>query len=204
MARAFSYIVKRDYGFAPNPFYGVLTLATCKPKIRKSASVGDFIIGNATIADEQKLIFMAKVSEIVTFDTYWTDGRFQKKKPVMNGSLKKLYGDNIYHLDTTGEWLQENSHHTHADGSVNLDNLNRDTGSTDHVLICEEFFYFGKSMFNVPDDFAVCIHSGIGHHCPNYTDAQKLWNYLKGIYPDGGKIDQPKLFKHFERYDGKS
>ncbi|MFH1865797.1 MAG: hypothetical protein ABIK85_07930, partial [Candidatus Eisenbacteria bacterium] len=38
--RLFSYIVARDYGFAPNPFCGVCTLATCKPKIRESASVG--------------------------------------------------------------------------------------------------------------------------------------------------------------------
>ncbi|WP_195439561.1 Nmad2 family putative nucleotide modification protein [Parabacteroides goldsteinii] len=204
MARAFSYIVKRDYGFAPNPFYGVLTLATCKPKIRKSANVGDFIIGNATAADGHKLIFMAKVSEIMTFDTYWTTDRFQQKKPVMNGSLKKLYGDNIYHHDKKGNWFQDNSHHTHADGSVNKDNLNRDTTSTDHVLICEEFFYLGKSMSQVPKEYAVCIHKGRGHHCPNYADAQKLWDYLKAQYPSGGKIDQPKLFEHFERYDGKS
>ena len=35
----------RDYGFAPNPFFGFCTLANCKPKIRKSANVGDWIIG---------------------------------------------------------------------------------------------------------------------------------------------------------------
>ena len=202
MARVFSYIVKRDYGFAPNPFYGTLTLATCKPKIRKLADVGDFLIGNATASEGNKLIFMAKISEVMTFDTYWTSPRFQPKKPVMNGSLKKLYGDNIYHHDQNGNWLQENSHHSLADGSVNMENLNRDTSTTDRVLICENFFYLGKSMFHVPKEFTSCIHKWIGHHCPDLSVAQKLWNYLKTRYPDGGKIDQPKLFEHFKRYDG--
>src|SRR5712671_5339411 len=33
--RLYSYVVARDFGFAPNPFFGVCTLATCKPDIRK-------------------------------------------------------------------------------------------------------------------------------------------------------------------------
>ena len=92
MGRAFSYVVKRDYGFAPNPFYGVLTLATCKPNIRKSADVGDFIIGNADNSHDNKLIYMAKVSKVMTFDQYWNDKFFECKRPVMNGSLKKNMG----------------------------------------------------------------------------------------------------------------
>ena len=80
MKKAFSYVVARDYGFAPNPFYGVLTLATCKPIIRNNAQVNDFIIGNATAANDNKLIFMAKVTEVTTFDDYWLDPRFQCKK----------------------------------------------------------------------------------------------------------------------------
>ena len=94
MPKAYSYIVARDYGFAPNPFYGVLTLATCKPGIRKTASVGDLIIGCSDKAHGNKLIYVAQVSEVLTFDQYWNELRFAKKKPVMNGSFKKLYGDN--------------------------------------------------------------------------------------------------------------
>ncbi|WP_225761747.1 hypothetical protein [Acinetobacter sp. Marseille-P8610] len=33
--KIFSYVVSRDFGFAPNPFFNFCTLATCKPKIRK-------------------------------------------------------------------------------------------------------------------------------------------------------------------------
>ena len=39
------YVVDRDFGFAPNPFHGYCTLATCKPKIRNGASIGNWIMG---------------------------------------------------------------------------------------------------------------------------------------------------------------
>lgn len=204
MARAFSYIVRRDYGFAPNPFYGILTLATCKQRIRKAANIDDFIIGNAGSKHGNKLIYMAKVSEVLSFDQYWNDSRFACKRPVMNGSLKKLYGDNIYHHGADGRWIQEDSHHANNDGTVNSHNLNRDTKTTDRVLICNEFVYLGKSMFRLPSEFGSCIHKGINHHCPKYDDAQKLWFYLKRRYPEGGKIDQPNQFLGFKRYDGVS
>ena len=204
MPQAFSYIVARDYGFAPNPFYGVLTLATCKPGIRRKASVGDFIIGCSNKASGNKLIYMAKVSEILTFDQYWNDPRFAKKKPVMNGSLKKLYGDNIYHHDDAGNWMQEDSHHTNDDGTINQYNLTRDTGHTDRVLICNEFVFLGKSMFNIPAEYGSCIYRGRNYHYPAYNDAKNLWDYLLAQYPGGGKIDQPNQFNHFERYDGVS
>jgi hypothetical protein len=34
--RLFTYKMTHDSGFAPNPFYDILTLATCKPGIRKT------------------------------------------------------------------------------------------------------------------------------------------------------------------------
>lgn len=43
--KLYSYVVARDFGFAPNPFHGYCTLATCKPDIRATASVGDWVIG---------------------------------------------------------------------------------------------------------------------------------------------------------------
>ena len=40
----YSYVITRDYGFAPNPFGGICTLATCKPGIRNHATVGDWVV----------------------------------------------------------------------------------------------------------------------------------------------------------------
>lgn len=41
----YAYAITRDFGFAPNPFHGVCTLATCKPRIRASANIDDWILG---------------------------------------------------------------------------------------------------------------------------------------------------------------
>lgn len=202
MARGFSYIITRDFGFAPNPFYGVLTLATCKPKIRKTAQIGDYLIGNSNKANGNKLIYMAKVDEISTFDQYWVDMRFQCKKATMNGSFKTLYGDNIYHHE--GEkWIQANSHHSLENGMENYANLEKDTGITDQVLICRDFFYLGQSMVDIADQFPNCVHWYIGHHEVTETDCIDLWKYMEANYPERGLIDVPNLFRSFTRYNGK-
>jgi hypothetical protein len=49
MARIYSYVVRYDSGFAPNPFYGYCTLATCKPDIRRGAEVGDLVAAATTV-----------------------------------------------------------------------------------------------------------------------------------------------------------
>ena len=144
----FTYPITRDYGFAPNPFHGYCTLATCKPHIRKKAKIGDWIMGVAG-ANLKKIkhqcIFLMKVSEKLTFEEYWNDGRFLIKRPSRNGSLVKMLGDNIYHRDKGGSWIQEDSHHSNKDGSINQTNLLRDTGSCENVLISNFFFYFGEN-----------------------------------------------------------
>ncbi len=63
--RLFSYIVARDYGFAPNPFYGFCTLATCKPRIRATANVGDWVIGTGSTKYglNGHIVFVMQVAE---------------------------------------------------------------------------------------------------------------------------------------------
>ena len=78
-SQLFIYVIARDYGFAPNPFHGVCTLATCKPGIRKSAMVGDWILGvggkNLGSA-HRKCILLMKVTDKLAFQDYWEDARF--------------------------------------------------------------------------------------------------------------------------------
>jgi hypothetical protein len=68
--RLYSYKVARDFGFAPNPFYGLCTLATCKPNIRKAAQVGDWVVGTGSKPNrlEGRLVFAMEVSETLAFD----------------------------------------------------------------------------------------------------------------------------------------
>jgi hypothetical protein len=162
-----SYVVARDYGFAPNPFYGYCTLCTCKPVIRRTAKIGDWVVGTASRSKlkDGHLIYAMRVSEAMTYDKYWADERFQNKKPNLAGSLKQAFGDNIYHHMPQG-WHQENSHHSHADGTANIRNINNDT-KTNRVLISEEYVYYGANAPKIPNKFrnynGVDICAGRGH-----------------------------------------
>jgi Nucleotide modification associated domain 2 len=151
----FAYRVVYDIGFAPNPFFGTCTLATCKPRIRRAAHIGDWVVGLGSIAQKQdgKLIYALRVSEKLTFDEYWTDPRFQRKKPNRNGSLKQRYGDNVYHREfAEGPWIQEDCRHSLDDGSPNTDHVVRDTGAP-VVLIANEFCYYGSAAPQIPKRF---------------------------------------------------
>ena len=153
----YSYKLDHDYGLAPNPFGEYCTLAVCKGKIRsnKNLSVKDWIIGTGSksLSAEHKLIYVMQVDEIITFDEYWEDERFQYKKPVLNGSLVQIHGDNIYHKDKkTGEWIQENSAHSGKDGCLNQEHLEADTKGK-NVLISEHFFYLGNKAASIPVAF---------------------------------------------------
>lgn len=152
--KLYSYVVARDYGFAPNPFFGICTLATCKPKIRKSALAGDWVVGTGGKVNygySGRLIFAMKVNEIVDFNTYWENPRFFLKRPNLTGSLQVLYGDNIYH-HVGKRWIQTDSHHSMENGRLNKDNLDRDT-SVDRLLIARKFVYWGRSAPLIPKKF---------------------------------------------------
>jgi len=150
--RLYSYVVARDFGFAPNPFHGFCTLATCKPTIRVRAAGGDWVVGTGSAPHALRgyLVYAMRVSEVITFDSYWRDPRFGQKKPNLHGSKKQAFGDNIYHRATQhGPWVQSDSHHSLGNGAVNSRNLADDT-KTPNVLVSTDFAYFRGSGPAIP------------------------------------------------------
>ncbi|WP_291445525.1 hypothetical protein [Desulfovibrio sp.] len=200
----YSYVIPRDYGFAPNPFGGICTLATCKPGIRNMAHVEDWVIGcgSKKFNLQNRIVFAMRITEIMTYDEYWADQRFQHKKPTMDSSLKRMYGDNIYHKENS-TWYQMNSHHSNDDGSINLSNLHRDTKS-DRVLLSEEFYYFGKSAYKLSSKrlSSTVTYSGRGYKKVDDISLNNLSKILRENFSIG-IIDFPILFKNFKRYNGK-
>ena len=199
----YSYVVSRDFGFAPNPFYGFCTLATCKPNIRKKAEIGDWIFGiSPSIKNEgNNLVYAMKISKKINYNEYWESEEYQSKKPVMNGSLKQMYGDNIYYKNPKdGIWFQENSHHSFKNGSINNKNLVRDTKGK-NVLISEDFYYFGGDSIEIPFSLKKEFSIGIGHKKVKEKAAIKVIDWLKDNFEIGYQAD-PKLFKNFDRYKG--
>jgi hypothetical protein len=169
--KVYSYVVARDFGFAPNPFHGYCTLATCKPDIRERASIGDLIVGTRKAPFGSHVIFFMFVTEILSFQEYWNDNRFRAKQPNFNSSIKNAFGDNIYHLDEHGHWIQEDSHHTFEDGTVCEKNLRTDTKSN-RVLISNDFAYWGSSSPSLPENLQALARGGRGYKV-NFADEFK-------------------------------
>lgn len=187
MARIYSYVVRYDSGFAPNPFYGYCTLATCKPDIRRVAQVGHWIVGSAsddrTIKRGGHLVYAMRVAEAMSFDDYNLDARFRFKKPFRRGSRKQSCGDNIYfRKGPDSPWCQRDSFHSLKDGTPHPGHVARDTG-VNRMLISDDFVYFGGTGPTFPDDLRdskgrpIC-KSGIGE----------------------SRFDDPMLVNKFERW----
>lgn len=183
MAKVYMYVVARDFGFAPNPFHGVCTLATCKPIIRRTAQVGDWIIGmgGSKLKATRRCIYAMRVTDALTFDEYWEAPEYRCKRPVRNGSRKTIVGDNIYYrVGGMGDWQQEDSHHSQPDGTLDPLNTAHDT-RTNRVLISRNFYYFGNSAPLVPLDIlrGINFRNAIGHRVFSFSDAQPLLSWLE-------------------------
>jgi hypothetical protein len=194
------YKMTYDTGFAPNPYHGVLTLATCKPVIRRCAKVGDWIAGwtaNRVFdkdenpicfnGEEQKLIYLARITKIISLVEYWN--AYPQKRPniIESGNetskrgcggshepkVKSDHGDNIYRMGKNGK-LEQVYTYDHKDTEYE-----RDT-SGKNALICEEFYYFGvnnaveikKEIF----DYIVPRYKKI-----DLNDCQKFIEYVRGL-----------------------
>lgn len=202
----FRYKLEHDFGFAPNPFHGYLTLAACKGQIRGNPHLqqGDWIVGLGSIAmgNEGHIIYAMMVEEILTFDEYWADRRFICKKPVLNGSLVMMYGDNVYHHDPeSGSYVQEPCAHSNEDGSVNDRHLRQDTKCI-NVLISRLFYYFGNQCPILPKRFMY-----ISADCRDYQykdisgknrKINAFVNWLKKTYRQGIH-GEPCNWKKFKR-----
>ena len=150
----YSYVVAYDSGFAPNPFNGFCTLATCKPEIRKRANIGDWVIGTGSNRQGVRrggfLVYAMRVDEALSFEKYWDDPRFLKKRPNLVGSYRMACGDNIYSPKPDGSgWNQLNSYHSQNNGSPYQKHINRDT-SVNRVLVSKDFVYFGAEGPKIP------------------------------------------------------
>jgi hypothetical protein len=104
MTRLFSYRIKFDAGSAPNPYWGLCTLAICKPVIRKVATVEDWVVGTgsavAPVGDiSDKVVDAMRVTGKKTMQEYdeFTQTELPKKIPLVTSKdPRRRAGDSIY------------------------------------------------------------------------------------------------------------
>lgn len=136
-----SYVMTSDTGFAPNVTGGYCTLATCKPRIRRNADVGEWVLGTPSKSEgQEQLTYLTRVDDAMSYDEYYRDGRFEMKKPKNDPD-----GDNIYY-EEEGLIVQDENAGYHTD----QENRKRDL-KANRVLIGETFWYFGGDGPPIPE-----------------------------------------------------
>lgn len=159
--RIYTYILEHDTGFAPNPFHGWCTLAGCKPVIRKTAKVGDWIVGITPHDDGNRVAYAMTVAEALSFPQYWKDSRFKaKRQREKSHSRVKRRGDNI------------NPSRKHD-------------LSGKQVLVARRFCYQGAEAFEFPSHLAAFATPGRFYRV-KFTDTEraKLLAFLEAL-PQG-------------------
>lgn len=192
--KLYSYIVTIDHGLAPNPFWGYCTLAACTPNhMGIKAQKDDWIIGTSPKSQGNKLVYAMKISEILSFETYYADVRFEKKKPVVEGSWRERVGDNMYYKDQQGKWIQ---HRTIQHRSAEL--IKQDL-KYHVVFIAEYFYYFGDKEITIPIEFQELIRKTQGYKCNHEPGLVKRFlNWLEVSF-DPGVLGNPKDNKDYQK-----
>ena len=170
MTRLFTYKMTVDDGTAPNPLGSVCTLAICKPQIRKSAEVGDWVVGfgSKAMKTEGKILCAMKISLKLTFEQY--NLYCQKLCRVKLPNINK-YGDCIYYKEN-GEYKQRvNNAHT-------KECMERDLGGK-YVLLADEFYYFGKNCLTLPKYLKKIIPKQQAYHSKKNKDY--IYDFKKWI-----------------------
>jgi hypothetical protein len=211
MSKFISYKMTHDTGFAPNPFNGHLTLATCKPTIRRTKACGDWVAGFAskTLADASAragvkipiggLLYLMNVGEVMKLQDYFNDSRFEQKKPIKgSGNLIEQCGDNIYDTDGFGGYRQlANDSH-----DASLGTINHDTGGV-NVLIADTFYYFGRNCF-IPkggwESIGITLSKGRTFYCSE-ADLQNIRHFLLQNGYEPGIHGKPCLWDDKENVD---
>jgi hypothetical protein len=139
------------------------TLAICKPKIRRTARVDDWIVGlgsaNSPIGNISNFVVYAmKVTKVLSmeeYDTYCRENLPEKIPDLANKDFRRRVGDCIYDFNRATKPGLLNSVHTEENRQTDLGGLN--------VLLSEHFHYFGDNPVPLPDQLFPIVHRTPSH-----------------------------------------
>jgi len=176
-----------DSGLAPNPFGRWCTIAVCTPNhCNAKLDKGDWILGHSGISNGYQLIYAMEITEeIMNFNDYYNDNRFQYKKPVLGGKWWQITGDNIYYQDKNGRY-------TFDINAFHEDKFEKDT-KYPKVFISNNFYYFGEnSIEKFPKNFPHLIHKGRKFtYLEDEESIERFISWLKKNYTKGRNGNRP-------------
>jgi hypothetical protein len=166
--KVFTYVQVNDGGSAPNYDPPALTLAVCKPLIRRTAQRGDLVLafaGRRLGLDPHGVRWAGVVAEKLTFAEYWADSRFAGKKPDESKNP-----DNFYR--PTADGLEQVPNVTHGPNAKQTD-----TGGQ-YVLVFGICWRFGEAAPVIPQRFGLRMTTGRRGHRVADLQAQE-WRALR-------------------------
>ncbi len=185
--RLFTYKLKHDTGFAPNPFHGVCTLATCKPLIRRHKMVGDWIAGftstklNGDAVGFERLVYLMRVNEKIALAEYHSDPRFASKIPRPDsGRCAETVGDNIYSFQ--GGVFVQLPNRSHGVGHMAQDL------SGDNALVASTFAYFGSEPLVIPEEARPRVPKGQAGHGVRTEDPARARLFVDFVMAHGSGV----------------
>lgn len=152
----FSYVVRSDTGFAPNPYGGVCTLVTCKPHIRKcnELELGDWIVGLASLSvkyfnDHPRVVYAMKVTEIMPLKEY---DRHCKKHLKIKIPIKTLKGQEKKYEESVGDCIYDysNCEKPKLRQSLHSEKNRKNDLAGENALLSRHFYYFGTKAVKLP------------------------------------------------------
>lgn len=170
MSRIFRYILQTDNGMAPSIDDGIVSLATCKPGIRKSARVGDWVIGFRPGSAVRGLVVWAGLVESVL-----GVGDYERR---FSSSRRNGRSDAIYREVGDGEFERLFPCY-HPDNKQ----FQKDTGSPVLLFDPGSTWYFGRKPRLIPDDLLHLAAEYQGHRVNKRKagDLEALQTWLHGI-----------------------
>lgn len=132
METFYFYKMTTDSGGAPCVDNGLLSLAICKPILRRMACEGNIILGFGGKKLEEKLIYVAKISKIVVDGDYYRDNTVYSNR---QDCIYCWHGDELVFKEDSKFHGQ-----SHRNDDVGLAGQHKKHAN---VILAEEFVYFG-------------------------------------------------------------
>jgi hypothetical protein len=193
--KLYTYCLRYDGGAAPNPFWGTCTLVICKPAIRRTAQISDWVVGlgsiNSPIGDiSHHLIYAMRVTEKLTMKEYdqYCKTSLPKKIPNQESPDYRIKnGDCIYDYGT-GKYpkmrpaVHNECHRVHDLGGQ-------------YALLSKHFYYFGSQPVPLPEYLYPIIHATQGHKSiQNQPYLELFVDWIENLGYKGNKLyGQPQL-----------
>lgn len=170
MARKlYSYVLRYDDGAAPNPYWGTCTLTICKPDIRRSASVGDWVVGtgskNTKLKDgrtydfSDSVVYAMKITSKLSLQEYddFVRTNIPEKIPKwISRDFQLRMGDCLYDFSVSQRSPRQRK------GVHQIQHMPKDLRGI-YALLSKRFYYFGEEPRPLPNDLLKIIRRGQKH-----------------------------------------